>query len=258
MQATGYGVRIEVPRRSSPFSIEALGDGRECPCPQCAIQASNRAELPYEACGLAQIVNGLVIAECFRCGTNFGANVGKAHNRSWIKHPRGQAGFSLVELLVVLFVAIALAVIASPSLTLTVRKVRINSISSNLLANLRQARGEAIKLNRRVLVCAANDDGTNCAAATNWGSKGWIVCYDQDADGSCDASTATLPNPIAVGGAVDPTIATVTGPSTGISFTPTGAAGAQSAITVTGNWSGATTLTTTVSASGSIQGYRIN
>ena len=176
----------------------------------------------------------------------------------WTRGTRRQFGFTSTELAVVLLVAITLAAIAAPSFTITLRKVRVNSISSSLLANLRQARGEAIKLNRHVLVCAANAAGTNCSASTDWGSKGWIMCYDQDADGNCDASTASLPNPIAVGAAVDPTVASVVGPTAGVSFTPTGSAGAQSSVTVTGNWSGATAVITTVSATGSVKGSRLN
>ncbi|MGP1677519.1 MAG: GspH/FimT family pseudopilin, partial [Burkholderiales bacterium] len=172
----------------------------------------------------------------------------------------GQRGFTVIEILVTIAIASILAAVAVPSLSSFLRNIKLNSISGSLVASLQQARGEAIKLNQGVLVCPSNATKTDCAATTDWGVKGWLVCYDGNADGACDASTADAPNPIRVEGKVDTTFATVTGPAAAIRFAPSGSQGVAGAATVTlsitGTWSGATAVRVTVAASGLIKGGR--
>jgi type IV fimbrial biogenesis protein FimT len=173
---------------------------------------------------------------------------------------RGNRGFSLVELLVAVAIVAVLAGVGIPSLSSFLRKVKLNSISGALVSSLQQARSDAIRLNRAVLVCPSNSDGTDCATSTNWAANGWRVCYAQLASDACQASTTALPNPLRVEGKVDTTFAGVAGPSAPIRFSPAGSQGATGAstvtITVTGTWTGATALTVTVTPSGSIKGSR--
>ncbi len=175
---------------------------------------------------------------------------------------RRQHGFSLAEILVTVAVAAVLAAFAVPNLSGFLRNVKLNATTSALTASLQLGRSEAVKSNRGVLVCSSNAAQTACAtaSATNWATNGWLVCYDLDADNTCDTSTAALPNPIRVEAAVDSTFATVVGPSTPIRFLPTGALATGSAtqsVTVTGTWTGATALAVTVAATGLIKGARI-
>jgi len=173
----------------------------------------------------------------------------------------GQRGFSLIEILVTIAVAAVLAGVAVPSLSGFLRNVKLNSISGSLVASLQQARGEAIARNQGVLVCPSNTTKTDCAASTNWGVNGWLVCYDGNADGACDDSTADVPNPIRVEDKVDTKFATVTGPAAAIRFAPSGSQGvagsAMVTISITGTWSGATALAVTVAGSGLIKGSRV-
>ncbi len=178
------------------------------------------------------------------------------------KGARPQSGFSLAEILVTLGIAAVLAGFAIPNLNSFLRNVKLNATSGALAASMQQARSEAIKANRGVLVCSSNAAQTGCATltATNWATNGWLVCYDQDADRVCDASTTDLPNPIRVEGKVDATFATVVGPETPIRFLPTGSLATGSAtqtIAVTGTWAGATALNITVAASGLIKSSRV-
>lgn len=169
-------------------------------------------------------------------------------------------GFTLIEVMVTLTVAAILASVVVPGFASVSRRFRLNSVSTSLASSLHWARGEAIKANVDVIVCASNSAGTNCANSTNWGANGWIVCYDANADNSCDASTAQLINPLQVYQGVASGVALVTGPAAPVRFTPSGeqpTGAAMAMLTTSGAWSGAPTLTTTVSLSGVVKGSRL-
>lgn len=172
-----------------------------------------------------------------------------------------QGGFTIVELLITVAVLAVLAGIGAPMFVDVMRKVRLNAVSGALLSTLQQARSDSIRLNRRVLVCASNTARDDCSGASVWGVNGWLVCYDEDADNSCDAGSSTIPNPIRIESTVNANTATVTGPTAPIRFNPIGSQGnvgsATVTISVTGTGSGAPTLTVTVAATGVIKGSRI-
>lgn len=82
--------------------------------------------------------------------------------------PRSGAGFSLIELMVVVAIVAILAVIAYPSLTSVMNANRLSSNANELVASLQYARSEAIRRNARVLVCGSSN-GTTCDGTwTNW------------------------------------------------------------------------------------------
>lgn len=85
-----------------------------------------------------------------------------------------QAGFTMIELLVTMTVAVVLTSIAVPSFKLTFQNNRLVSQSNDLLGAMLYARSEAIALNTNVTVCASNDAAT--CSGTNW-AKGWITKY---------------------------------------------------------------------------------
>lgn len=175
----------------------------------------------------------------------------------------GQSGFTLIEILVTIAIAAILAGVAVPSLSGFLRNVKLNSISASLVASLQQARSEAIKLNQVVLVCPSNTTKTDCAATTDWGANGWLVCYDADSDSVCDVppTDGSMPNPIRVEGKVDTAFAAIAGPAAAIRFAPSGSQGAAGSalvtLSITGAWSGATALSVSVAASGLIKGSRV-
>lgn len=175
----------------------------------------------------------------------------------------GQRGFTLIEILVTIAIAAILAGVAVPSLSGFLRNVKLNSISASLVASLQQARSEAIKLNQGVLVCPSNTAKTDCAATTDWGANGWLVCYDADSDGLCDVppTDGTKPNPIRVEDKVSATFAAIAGPAVAIRFAPSGSQGAAGSamvtLSITGAWSGAAAVAVSVAASGMIKGSRV-
>jgi type IV fimbrial biogenesis protein FimT len=162
-----------------------------------------------------------------------------------------QTGLTMIELMVVITIVALLAGMAAPSLVDLINSTRLSSTMSQLTNDLNRARSEAVKRNRRVLVCVRSTD-TTCGAVTNW-QNGWLVCYDEDQDGTCDATSATNPNPIAVHQAINARL-TLTGSAATIRFNPTGTQGAGGAATLTlaGTWTGAVSSVATIAATGNI------
>ena len=161
-------------------------------------------------------------------------------------------GFTLLELLIGVAVAVILTVVAAPSLRDFTYEARLSSISSQLVSDLNFARLEAVKRNARALVCAKAAATDTCAspATTNWQS-GWLVCYYVDSDDACDATSATDPNPMKVAGALNATL-TLTSTSTLIRFNPVGTANSAALLTLKGTWTGSSTRTASVAGTGYI------
>lgn len=92
-------------------------------------------------------------------------------------------GFSMVELVVTLFVLSALAAFAVPSITGVVNGSRLTGNANELLVGLQFARSEALRRNLRTTLCASID-GATCSNVVPW--RGWVVFVDVDNDGVVD------------------------------------------------------------------------
>lgn len=90
--------------------------------------------------------------------------------------PSNQRGFTLVELVVTLAVVGIVTTLAIPALGETLRQWRRDSATRALATTLQQARTEAIKSTRKIMVCPSTN-GTSCANSIEW-STGWIVFVD--------------------------------------------------------------------------------
>jgi type IV fimbrial biogenesis protein FimT len=87
--------------------------------------------------------------------------------------PRSTGGFSLLELMVTIFVAAILAAIAVPSFRATIQRHRLLAAADDLQTSVQYARTEAVLRATYVSLCPSTD-GTSCAASTTW-DTGWLV-----------------------------------------------------------------------------------
>jgi type IV fimbrial biogenesis protein FimT len=119
------------------------------------------------------------------------------HVSSATPRPKAGRGFTLVELMITITVAMVLVAIAAPSFDAVFNSGRIDGAANELVATLQVARMEAIRRNAHVVVCASAN-GTSCTNAVAW--TGWLAFVD---DGGYSHSHAAGVAANAGNGAVD-------------------------------------------------------
>jgi type IV fimbrial biogenesis protein FimT len=107
------------------------------------------------------------------------------------------AGFTLIELMIVIAVASILAGSAIPSMKSMLRSVRLSSATNDFVGALTLTRSEAIIHHGRAVMCKSQDGGS-CAASGGW-EQGWIIFHDADGDGIRDASEPIVTRQQALG-----------------------------------------------------------
>ena len=101
-----------------------------------------------------------------------------------------QSGFTLVELMVFLAVAITVVAIGVPALVSLHSINQMAGYSNDLVGGIRLARSEAIKRAGTVTICAKHSTNTTCSS-DDW-FNGWIVFVDDDGDGVHDGGEDVL------------------------------------------------------------------
>ncbi|SDD10569.1 GspH/FimT family pseudopilin [Aquimonas voraii] len=94
-----------------------------------------------------------------------------------------QAGFTLVELLIVVVIVAITAAIALPSFNDAIVRNRLASQSNELVAGLSLARTAALELNAGGGFCAANDSQDGCGGNFE---NGWIAWADANRNNVVD------------------------------------------------------------------------
>ncbi|MFK8021200.1 MAG: GspH/FimT family pseudopilin [Pseudomonadales bacterium] len=101
-----------------------------------------------------------------------------------------QAGFTLLEMLIVLVVIAILAALAGPSFMATIANAEVNGTRNKLASAAQFARSEALKRKTPVSVCASADQAT-CSNGTDW-ENGWLVFSDANGNGALDGGEPVL------------------------------------------------------------------
>jgi type IV fimbrial biogenesis protein FimT len=89
---------------------------------------------------------------------------------------RRAAGFTLIELMIVLVILAAVLVIGLPSFSSAALVSRLKSYANEMVASVYLARSEAIKRNTAMTLCMSAD-GNACTTSGDW-EQGWIVVVD--------------------------------------------------------------------------------
>ena len=105
---------------------------------------------------------------------------------------KGQTGFSVTELMVVVAIVAVLLAIGVPSYRSVTNSYRLSAEVNGLLGDLQYARSEAIKTGQPVTTCVSTD-GATCAGGgnVNW-ANGWIVFTDPNANAAVGAGDTVL------------------------------------------------------------------
>ncbi len=88
------------------------------------------------------------------------------------------AGFSLIELMVVIAIATILVTLAVPAFQGMIASSNLTSTTNDLVATFARARSDAVRRGKRVTVCMSAD-GAQCTTSGAW-SQGWIMFNDND------------------------------------------------------------------------------
>lgn len=91
-----------------------------------------------------------------------------------MSRPKATAGFTLIELMVVIAIVAILASLVAPNFRNVILDGRLTSTTNTLLGTLQLARSEAVMQRTTISVCTANGDKTACGTGTDW-SAGALV-----------------------------------------------------------------------------------
>ena len=105
------------------------------------------------------------------------------------------SGFTLVELMVTLTVVIILLMVAVPSFQSVINSNRLSSAANELVAGLQAARIQAVRFDKRTVVCLstnANTSSPTCASDNAINATGWIVFVDADKSSAYNSGDTLL------------------------------------------------------------------
>jgi type IV fimbrial biogenesis protein FimT len=102
-----------------------------------------------------------------------------------------QAGFGLVELMVVIGIVAILSAIALPSYRQSIQGNRTITEADDFVSALNIARGEATTRSRPISFCPSAD-GVSCSGDSDWTTHKWIAFADYGVKGTVDGADEVL------------------------------------------------------------------
>jgi type IV fimbrial biogenesis protein FimT len=108
---------------------------------------------------------------------------------------RRDRGFSVVELIVVMSIAVTLMTVAAPSMGMFVRNSRLQAQALELMRMMHLARSEAVKRKSRVVLCRSVNPTAAvpaCGGVSNTWTTGYVVFASGDGNSTYEAGTDEL------------------------------------------------------------------
>ena len=112
-----------------------------------------------------------------------------------MRRTASMAGFTLIELIIVVALAAIMMTLAVPSFQSIVANNRITSHTNELVMAINMGRSEAVKRNVRVILCrSANPTAATpaCGGSANTWTTGWLLFASGDANNTYQAAVDTL------------------------------------------------------------------
>ncbi len=126
-----------------------------------------------------------------------------------------KTGFTLIELMVTVAIAVILLGVAVPSFFSIIQNNRATAQANDLLSSINVARSEAVKRGATTTVCVSSNQ-SSCTGGTNW-AQGWLVWSDSNGNGALNSPGEIIKAREALTGGT-----TLTGGATSIGFISTG------------------------------------
>lgn len=104
-------------------------------------------------------------------------------------------GFSLVELIFTLAIAMIFITLAVPSFTTFSKNNRVTSVTNELITDINLARSEALSRGVRVILCRSGDPAASsptCGGSANTWTTGWLLFASGDTNNTFNAGTDRL------------------------------------------------------------------
>jgi type IV fimbrial biogenesis protein FimT len=116
----------------------------------------------------------------------------KRFRRQALRDLKATNGFTLIELMFTLAVAAVIIGIAAPNMRTFILNNRINSTATEFVRSMQNARSEASKRQRNVVICmSANPTATTPTCATS-NYVGWIVFEDTNTNWDYDTGETVI------------------------------------------------------------------
>lgn len=159
--------------------------------------------------------------------------------------PLQSRGLTLIEMMMAIAIAAILLAVAAPSFQQALNGNRLGSAANELASAINLARAEAVRQNRRAVLCRSTDDSACDGTVSTW--PGWIVFVDVDNDGVRDGTEPVIKSGRFSNDLVVTSSANIAGVNERLSFRADGTArGADNVTLLTGTL--AVCMTTTLPA----------
>lgn len=106
---------------------------------------------------------------------------------SWLP----QRGLTLAEVMVTVVIIAIMAAVAIPTFSSVFHNNRLSDFSNSFVSSSQLARGEALKANVTVTLCASSS-GVACAEASSGWQVGWIVFRDVNGNREVDTGDVII------------------------------------------------------------------